>query len=382
LAASITVQQQLETDRWLIESFVRRGIFDTTDFASFWSQFVGVMTREMHRLPNDDAHLRMKKFLAMHWLRAFLCNFYEGPQPAFYCEPGALRQSVYYAAMDLGIQILTMHPYSPVPDPRELQASFWEQKSSLPGLRIDLEKSCELLRTLAAKFRAEYETFPAALPSGAPPWTYYTRNDYYDNVDGYILYSMIRHFRPRRIIEIGSGNTTYISAQAAARNRTDDAAYSCDITAIEPYPNPVLRAGFPGLTRLIASKVEDVPLSTFEALDENDILFIDSSHVVRTGSDVIYEFLEIVPRLRKGVLVHAHDIFLPQEYPKKWTLEVNRYWTEQYLLQAFLAFNDAFEVLLPTAYVQTHAPQVMEESFPGFRRDGWLYSNFWMRKAR
>ncbi|HTZ72773.1 MAG TPA: class I SAM-dependent methyltransferase [Candidatus Aquilonibacter sp.] len=375
--------QQLDTDRSLIESFVRRGLFETKDFASFWGQFVGVFTCELHRLPNDEAHLKWKQFLAIHWLQAFLCNFYEDSPDTFYWRPGKLRQSVYHAAMDMGVQILPMHPYSPAPDPRRLPRDFWTKRSDLPGLRIDLAKSCDLLRALASLFRSEYEALPPSPPPEAPPWTYYTHNDYYDDVDGYILYAIIRHFRPRRIVEIGSGNTTYLSAQAAERNRAGDPNRICDITAIEPYPNPVLRAGFPGLTRLIPSMVQDVPLSLFEELSENDILFIDSSHVVRTGSDVLYEILEILPRLRKGVLVHLHDIFLPREYPREWTLNVNRYWTEQYLLQAFLAFNDSFEILLPTAYVQTHAPQILEECFPGFpRNDGWLFSNFWLRKQR
>lgn len=376
-------QPQPDADQLAIEQFVRRGIFETSDFASFWGRFAGTFTCELHRLPNDDAHLRLKEFLAIHWLRAFLCNFYEDDCASFYWRPGKLRQSVYHAAMDMGIQILPMHSYSPVPDPRHFPAAFWTKLSEMPGVRIDLAKSCDLLRTLAAAFRAEYETLPAAPPPEAPPWTYYTHNDYYDDVDGYILYAMVRHFRPRRIIEIGSGNTTYLAAQAAERNRADDPNHSCELTAIEPYPNPVLRAGFPGLTHLIPSMVQDVPLSLFEELEESDILFIDSSHVVRTGSDVLYEYLEVLPRLRKGVLVHVHDIFLPREYPREWVLDVNRYWTEQYILQAFLAFNDAFEILLPTAYLQAHVPQVMAECFPGFPRgDDWLFANFWMQKTR
>lgn len=375
--------QQLGTDKALIDEFVRRGISETNDFAAFWGQFVGTLTCELHRLPNDEPHLRLKKFLAIHWLRAFLCNFYQDDQPSFYWRPGTLRQEVYHAAMEMGVQILPMHPYSPVPDPRQFGEAFWAKRSALPGVRIDLAKCCDLLRSLASGYRGEYEKLPHALPPGAPPWTYCTRNDYYDQIDGYTLYSMIRRFRPRRIIEIGSGNTTYLSAQTAARNRDDDPDYSCEITAIEPYPNEVLRVGFPGLTRLISSPVQDVPLSVFGSLEENDILFIDSSHVVRTGSDVLYEFLEILPQLKKGVLIQVHDIFLPGQYPRDWIIHVNRYWTEQYLLQAFLAFNEAFEVILPTAYLHEHAPDVMREAFPEVHRDdGWVFSNFWMRKIR
>jgi Methyltransferase domain len=372
-----------ETDQSVIEAFVRRGIFETGDFASFWGQFAGAITCELHKLPNDEPHLRLKKFIAIHWLRTFLCNFYEGDAASFYWRPGRLRQEVHRAATDMGVHILPLHTYCPVPEPRELPDDFWAKRSELPGVRIDLAKCCELVRMLAAEFHDEYEALPAAPPPEAPPWTYYTHNDYYDDIDGYILYAMIRHFRPRRIIEIGSGNTTYLSAQSAERNRRDDPDYSCEITAIEPYPNPVLRGGFPGLTRLIPTFVQDVPLSVFEELCENDILFIDSSHVARMGSDVFFEFLEILPRLQKGILIHFHDIFLPGEYPRHWIQELNRYWTEQYVLQTFLAFNDSFEVLLPMAYLQTHARHVLEECFTNFQRpDGWIFSNFWIKKVR
>jgi predicted O-methyltransferase YrrM len=376
-------EQQAATDHALIDAFVRRGIFETTDFQSFWSQFVGELTCKLHRLPTDDAHLRLKGQIAIHWLRAFLCNFYEDTAEAFYWQPGRLRQAVYYAAMELGIQILPVYPYSPAPDPRRLPASLWTENSALLGLQIDLEKCSEFVRALARDFRAEYEAIPRQRPAGSPPWTYCATNGYFDGVDGYILYSMIRRFRPRRIVEIGSGNSTYLAAQAAARNSEDDGGRICEITAIEPYPNAVLRAGFPGLTRLVQSIVQEVPLAEFAALGENDILFIDSSHVLRTGSDVAYEFLEILPRLKKGVLVHVHDIFLPREYPRDWVLGMNRYWTEQYVLQAFLAFNNSFEVILPTAYLHAEAPQVLEESFSGFKSDGgWIPSSFWMRKVQ
>jgi hypothetical protein len=100
---------------------------------------------------------------------------------------------------------------------------------------------------------------------------------------------MIRHLRPRRIIEIGSGNSTYLSAQAILKNVEDKNGYECELTAIEPYPNPVLKKGFPGLTRLVQKRIQDIPFSEFEKLGENDILFIDSSHVLKIGSDVQYE---------------------------------------------------------------------------------------------
>src|SRR5262249_34545280 len=159
-------------------------------------------------------------------------------------------------------------------------------------------------------YKPEYDALPRTRT--AVPHQYYLQNGRFEGVDAEVFYSMIRHFKPQRLIEIGSGYSTFLAAQAVLKNEAET-GHRCDLGAIEPYPGPVLRQGFPGLSRLVARGVQEVPLSEFEALGENDIVFIDSSHVLKTGSDVQYEFLEILPRLRPGVLVHVHDIFLPAE---------------------------------------------------------------------
>jgi len=120
----------------------------------------------------------------------------------------------------------------------------------------------------------------------------------------------------------------------------------------------------------------------FAKLKENDILFIDSSHVLKIGSDVQYEYLDILPRLSKGVIVHVHNIFLPAEYPKEWVLKDYTFWTEQYLLQAFLAFNDSFEVLWAGNYMHLKYPNELEDAFSSYKRDERLIGSFWMRKIK
>lgn len=119
-------------------------------------------------------------------------------------------------------------------------------------------------------------------------------------MDGEILYCKVRDFKPRTIIEVGSGNSTYLTAQAILKNKEDDEQCACDLLALEPYPNPTLKAGFPGLTRLIDQKVQGVDLCLFDKLRKNDILSIDSSHLAKIGSNVKYQYLQILPRLRKG----------------------------------------------------------------------------------
>lgn len=190
---------------------------------------------------------------------------------------------------------------------------------------------------------------------------------------------MIRYFKPTRVIEVGSGYSTFLSARAILKNKAEY-GINAELIAIDPYPKDILRKWFPGLSKLIVEEVQNVDLSEFKKLKENDILFIDSSHVLKIGSDVQYEYLEILPRINKGVIVHAHDIFLPLEYPKEWVLRLRRFWNEQYLLQSFLAFNSAFEVLLAGSYMHLKHPEKLDKAFGSYNRKTVLPGSFWIRK--
>lgn len=178
-----------------------------------------------------------------------------------------------------------------------------------------------------------------------------------------------------------SGFPTYLSAEAVRRNGEEDRSYQCELVAIEPYPNETLKAGFPGLSSLIPKEVQEVPLTEVMKLTANNILFIDSSHVLKIGNDVQYEYLSILPRLNKGVIIHVHDIFLPAEYPKEWVLQERRFWTEQYLLQAFLAFNESFEVLWAGSYMHLNHSGKLEASFSSYNRSKTLPGSFWIRRT-
>lgn len=279
-----------------------------------------------------------------------------------------------------GFHITPNHYYFPIPDTSKLKDYLWLSQSELIGINMNDKKQLELLSHFVSKFKNEYDTFPKNKTS--TPYRYYVNNGAFESVDGEILYCMIRHFKPRKIFEIGSGNSTYLSAQAVLKNRKEDDSYECELVAIEPYPNKILKAGFPGLSKLIPKKVQDINLLEFKKLKENDILFIDSSHVVKIGGDVQYEYLEILPRLNKGVIVHAHDIFLPAEYPKEWVLKDCRFWTEQYLLQTFLTFNYAFEVLWAGSYMHLKYPDKLEKSFNSYKTNISLPGSFWMRRKK
>jgi hypothetical protein len=131
---------------------------------------------------------------------------------------------------------------------------------------------------------------------------------------------------------------------------------------------------------VLPKKVQEIPLSTFAKLERNDVLFIDSSHVLTIGSDVRYEYLDILPRVKPGVLVHCHDIFLPAEYPKEWVLDDHRFWNEQYLLQAFLTFNNEFEVLWAGSYMHLKHPDLLAAAIPSYRQEKCYPKSFWIRR--
>lgn len=280
-----------------------------------------------------------------------------------------------------GYHVTPVHFYEPIPDTRTLKNDLWLKNSELVGIDINEKKQLKLL-SLFVKFKKKYDGFPREKTS--IPFEYYTNNGWFEGVDSEILYCMICHFKPRRIFEIGAGYSTYLSAQAILKNKEEDKSYRCDLVSIEPNPNDVLKKGFPGLAKLISKRVQDVPLSEFKKLGRNDILFIDSSHVLKTGGDIQYLYLDILPRLRKGVIIHIHDIFLPSEYPKEWILKDYRFWTEQYLLQAFLVFNKNFEVLWAGRYMHLKHSDKLEYAFKSYKRNKSDYrgpiSSFWMRK--
>ena len=266
--------------------------------------------------------------------------------------------------------------YQPIPDSRQLSAAVWSTHSSMCGIDLNERFQLELLRTFQLAFRSEYDCLPA---SSSDPLQFHFSQRSFCSVDAEILYCMIRHFKPGRMIEIGSGMSTLLACEAIRKNETE--GYPCSFTAVEPYPREFLRRGVPGLAELLEAKVESIPIDRFCRLEANDILFIDSSHVIRIGGDVVYEYLDILPRLKPGVIVHCHDIFLPAEYPKKWILENRWFWTEQYLLQAFLAFNSAFEVMIAGSFLHLRHSEKLKTAFTSYDpAKGWPGS-FWMRRA-
>jgi len=292
---------------------------------------------------------------------------------------GKITKKTFNFWQRMGIHITPNHFYEPIPDTRVLNEKIWSTPSELVGIDTNESMQVALLAHFEEKFKIEYDAFPRIKTK--TEHEYYTNNDGFESVDGEILYCMIRHFKPKNIFEIGSGNSTYLSAQAILKNKETDPTYDCKLISIEPYPNKILKKGFPGLSELITEKVEDLPLSFFEKLNENDILFIDSSHVLKIGSDVQCEFLEILPRLNKGVIVHFHDIFLPCEYLKRWIFKEHLFWNEQYLLHAFLLFNDSFKIIWGGSFMHLNHSSKLQKAFSSYDPKKVRPGSFWIQRT-
>ena len=279
-----------------------------------------------------------------------------------------------------GFHVTPVHFYQPIPDIESLPETLWDRPSELLGIDMNDSVQLDLLTKHFPGFRSEYERIPIQ-PTGERG-SFHLDNRLFGGTDALVAYCMVRQFQPQLIIEIGSGLSSVLLAQAAARND------GSDLICIEPFPREFVRKGFPGLRSLIEKKVQDIDLEFFSQLESSDLLFIDSSHAVKIGGDVNYLFLEVLPRLKPGVIVHVHDIFLPFEYRRDWVMDEFRFWSEQYLLQAFLTFNSEFEVLIVNSYMAHGYLGDLKAAFPSLENlkatvpnsVRWGGGSFWMRR--
>jgi Methyltransferase domain len=278
----------------------------------------------------------------------------------------------------MGLHVTPVHFYQPTPDTRNLNEKLWKSPSAMPGVQIDLDEIVawfsQIVAPLAEEFRALADD--TLVEGGA----FRIANNRFESVDAECLYGLIRTGKPKRILEIGMGYSTVLAAEAIERNMRDDPSYSCDLKSIDPYPNETLVSALGSSITINRSPVQDISLSEIEALNCGDILFIDSTHVLAIGSDVQFELLEMVPRVKPGVFVHFHDIFLPREYPREWIHNQHRFWTEQYILQAFLAFNDSFKVIWPGQLMHAQRTEVLEKLIPSYCKDNASPGSFWIQR--
>jgi predicted O-methyltransferase YrrM len=250
------------------------------------------------------------------------------------------------------------HYYEPLFDPKHLRHSLGEDRS-LPGVDLNDTEQLDVLGRFA--YNDELLAFPLD-PAKDEAREFCYNVGPFGPGDAEYLYSMIRLFKPRRIVEIGSGSSTLMARNAVRRNAAESSDEYCEHICIEPYENSWLEEA--GVT-VIRERVEDVSLDVFRNLNENDLLFIDSSHIIRPQGDVLFEYLEVLPSLNAGVIVHIHDIFTPRDYLDAWFGE--NFWNEQYLLEAFLTCSSAFRIIGATNYLSHKYNELFSSKCPIYK---------------
>lgn len=260
----------------------------------------------------------------------------------------------------VGVFPIRDHYYEPLFNTNSLEKSLREDRR-LPGIDLNVSRQLEVLGRF--DFGDELVRFPLHKQAGV---RFYYHNKFFESGDAEYLYSMIRFYKPSMLVEIGSGFSTLIAREAIKKNSEVDPDYGCEHVCVEPYENEWLN----GLgVEVIRKPVQHVDESLFRKLGENDILFIDSSHVIRPQGDVLFEYLEVLPSLKPGVLVHIHDIFIPKDYPDEWVRGAIRFWNEQYLLEAFLSFNERFEVIGALNFLAHNHPSELVDKFPVYKEE-------------
>ena len=262
--------------------------------------------------------------------------------------------ALHHLAERFGLHILPVHYYSPLPNRHALAKTrdIWARGSDMPGVDWNLDRQLTTLRTILSQSPGESDGFDV--------YERATREEFgpgFGPIEARVLYAVLRAVKPARVLEVGAGVSTAVSLAALARNGTGL------VTCIEPYPRAVLRR-LP--VTLIESPVQSVPLETFTTLQAGDVLFVDSTHVVRVGGDVNYIVLEVLPRLSRGVLVHFHDIFLPFDHPPDFFASLWS-WTETSLVRAYLAGNRSVEVLFCLSALHYAHPSALAAIFPDYR---------------
>jgi predicted O-methyltransferase YrrM len=251
-----------------------------------------------------------------------------------------------------------------------VERGHWDRAPFSEGLRLDAERHMALLNAICGPWRSELAALPISeLADGG----YCRNNGWFESVDADVLYGVVRHFAPSQVIEIGSGYSSRLTARAIR-----DGQLQTKLICVDPCPRVEIREC---ADEFIQTPVQELsPSELANRLNTGDVLFIDSSHLIMTGGDVVHLYLQVLPRLRPGVLIHAHDIFLPFEYPQEFVVSQRWGWTEQYIVHALLMGNSSFEILWPSCYMwQEYREEVtgilpVEKAFPP-------PSSLWLRKT-
>jgi hypothetical protein len=283
--------------------------------------------------------------------RAGLPFLYAGLAVARLYRPTFHRTSrhIYRAADRLGVFPVIDHYHDPPVRP----ALDTRHERRLPGIDLRVGEQLDLLSEF--RYTEELRAIPSQSGESLSP---YFNNPSFAPADSGVYHCLLRHFKPRLVIEVGSGQSTRFATNALALNAAE--GHAGELLAIEPYESPELERL---AATVIRERVEDVGPHVFGQLEPRDMLFIDSSHVVRPGGDVAFLLLEVVPALPPGVFVHIHDVFTPCDYPTEWSRR-RWFWTEQYVVEALLTHNTRLEIVLAVHHLLTRYPRELDEACP------------------
>jgi hypothetical protein len=262
--------------------------------------------------------------------------------------------------LQVGIFPIRNHYYEPLFDSSQLLYPL-DRDRDLPGIDWNLSEQLNLLENF--NYNEELKDVPL---SKSGDLTFFLDNNTFESGDAEFWYNLIRNKKPAKIFEIGSGYSTLMARKAIKKNEEEISNYHCKHLCIEPYENTWLEQI--GVT-VIKQRVENLDKGIFAELAENDILFIDSSHVIRPQGDVLFEYLEILPTLKTGVIVHIHDIFSPKDYLDSWIKSEVRFWNEQYLLEAFLSHNRDWNIIGALNYLHHKYYEKLKAKSPFLTRD-------------
>lgn len=254
-----------------------------------------------------------------------------------------------------GVHFRATHYYQPTYRDADLPEDVTGERD-LPGIELHEHDQIALLSSLDVQ--AELLSFP---DSDQGELRFYFGNGAYDAGDAEALYALLRTRKPKRLIEVGSGHSTRIAKAALAANRAEDSEYACRHVCIEPYEMDWLERLD---VEVVRKRVEQTDLALFGELEAGDVLFIDSSHVIRPFGDVLFLYQQVIPRLKPGVLVHVHDVFTPRDYPERWLRQERRLWNEQYLLETLLAHSPRYRVVLALNWMRHRHPEAFYRAFP------------------
>jgi len=294
-------------------------------------------------------------------------------------------ENVYFTLKDhrRSSQYSLGHYHSPVPDPdyiRRRENEIWPQLPEfLQGIDLNVKEQLQYLDS----FKHYYDMMPFQETKN-DRLRYHFENGFYTYSDAIALYSMIRKLRPKRIIEIGSGYSSCVMMDTNELFFNDE----IEITFIEPHPDRLISLmKKDDLTKykIIRQEIQTVEMPFFNTLKENDILFVDSSHISKIGSDVNHIIFNVLPLLNNGVHIHFHDIFYPLEYPKKWIYQ-GTCWNETYLLRAFLQYNNLFNIVFFNTYLECFYKDIFENHMPLCLRDAVdgtsVHGSIWLKHVR